>query len=83
MKRQRNSGSVFALRDRSCIPLRSIWITSQFVIAGLDPAISIALARPCHLAGMTGTSPVMTSLIQRLLLTIVTVSVTCCIVSLT
>jgi hypothetical protein len=33
----------------------------EFVMAGLDPAIPRAKARPCHMIGIAGSSPAMTA----------------------
>jgi hypothetical protein len=34
----------------------------EFVMAGLDPAIPLIKARPCHMIGIAGSSPAMTAL---------------------
>jgi hypothetical protein len=33
------------------------------VIAGLDPAIPLTEARPCHIIGIAGSSPAMTAFV--------------------
>jgi hypothetical protein len=32
----------------------------EFVMAGLDPAIPLIKAQPCHMIGIAGSSPAMT-----------------------
>jgi hypothetical protein len=34
---------------------------SEIVMAGLDPAIPLNMARPCHIIGIAGSSPAMTA----------------------
>src|SRR5262249_1863938 len=45
----------FSVRNTKLIP------NKRLVMAGLDPAIPLSKARPCHMTGIAGSSPAMTA----------------------